>query len=126
MLDRLTSRVEFLANIAIVVVACLLATAVVRTYLLDEARTAPPIKVNPLAEGSRLSFLNIDWKSSERTLILAISTTCHFCSESAPFYKKLIAEKGNMRLIAVLPQSILQGQAYLHQLGLSIDEIKQG
>lgn len=122
MLERFTARIELAANIAIVVTACLLAATVLKTYVLEQ-EIAPANNVSPIVEGSRL--LNSNSKNSERTLILAISSTCHFCSESAPFYKKLIAEKGNARVIAVFPQSIQEGRAYLNQLGVPIDEVKQ-
>ncbi len=69
---------------------------------------------------------DIDWKKNGQTLLLALSTTCHFCSESAPFYQRLMKERGgNTQLIAVLPQSINDGRDYLNRLGVSVDDIKQ-
>ena len=124
MSDRLIKRIELVANVAIVVVACLLAAAVVRTYFLDKpVATAQPVS-SPAAQNKLLSA-GIDWSHEQRTLILALSTTCHFCSESAPFYRKLIAEKRYVRFIAVLPQSVGDGRDYLKGLGLVVDEVKQ-
>jgi thiol-disulfide isomerase/thioredoxin len=58
--------------------------------------------------------------------LLALSTTCHFCSESAPFYQQLAKERGsNTRIVAVLPQSVSDSKDYLNNLGIFVDEVKQ-
>lgn len=57
--------------------------------------------------------------------MLAVSSTCHFCSESAPFYKTLASNKGDTRIVAVLPQSIEEGKKYLEKLGVMVDDVKQ-
>ncbi len=72
-----------------------------------------------------VSSLNINWNQNRQTLILAISNNCHFCSESAPFYKKLAQNKGDTHLVAVLPQSVEEGRKYLERLGVSVDEVRQ-
>jgi len=136
-----TSRtVELVANIAIVVVALLFATAFVKNYVLSKhavdtnpiatpnGATSPPARESLISPGSKLSMSNIsDLKlaSSNRTLILALSNTCHFCTESAPFYKRVAQMRPNTRLIAVLPQSVRDGQRYLAKLGVSVDEVTQ-
>jgi thioredoxin-related protein len=136
MLHRLAQRIEFVANIAIILVACLLALAIGRAYFFSPQAQQPSQGQQIVATESRignetsrlsvdLSSVDIDWKTSAQTVVLAISTTCHFCTESAPFYKRLISNKGDVRVIAVLPQSAEEGHAYLNRLGVVVDEIKQ-
>jgi len=70
----------------------------------------------------------VDWSKNSQTLLLALSQNCHFCSESAPFYQRLAeerAQRGNTRLIAVLPQTVGEAQKYLSDLGISVDEVRQ-
>jgi len=70
----------------------------------------------------------VDWAKSERTLVLVLRKGCDFCSESAPFYQKLVqetVEQKSARLVAVLPDEISEDRAYLHELGVAIAEIKQ-
>jgi hypothetical protein len=68
----------------------------------------------------------IDWKGNGRTLVLAISTSCHFCTESAPFYRRLQAEVGkSVKLVAVLPQSATEAQQYLSGEGVQVTQVKQ-
>lgn len=125
MLMNVSKKIEFAANVAIIVVACLLATVLVKNYLVtrhtEQARKSQsePLK-NPTVSG-----LDIDWRQSKQTLLLAVSSTCHFCTESAPFYKQLARERGRTRLIALLPQPIDEGKRYLEGLGVTVDEIRQ-
>lgn len=125
MLMNVSKKIELAANVAIIVVACLLATVLVKNYLVtrhtEQARNSQsqPLK-NPTVSG-----LDIDWRQSKQTLLLAVSSTCHFCTESAPFYQQLARERGRTRLIALLPQPIDEGKRYLEGLGVTVDEIRQ-
>ena len=126
MLIGVSKKIEFAANIAIIVVACLLATVLVKSYLLARPADQPVtnLQSQPVSQPT-VSSLNINWNQNRQTLILAISSNCHFCSESAPFYKKLAQSKGDTRLVAVLPQPVEEGRKYLERLGVSVDEIRQ-
>lgn len=124
MFPRLLKSIELFANIAIIVVASLLATSLVKTYWI---RTPAPLTTPETSSPSatNLSALKVDWKQSSQTLVLAVSSTCHFCSESAPFYKTLASNKGDTRIVAVLPQSVEEGRKYLNKLGVAVDDIRQ-
>jgi hypothetical protein len=78
--------------------------------------------------GKAISLPGTDWKRSDRTLVFVLSTGCHFCTESASFYKELAqkrAKQGNTRLVAVLPQPVDAGRKYLSDLGIAVDDVKQ-
>lgn len=126
--------VELGANLAIIVVACLLAAVLVKNHLLNRpsAQVEKPLAElgerpnnNGLVNGTNLSALNVNWKDSNQTLVLALSTTCHFCTESAPFYKTINQSKGGTRIVAVLPQPVQLGKSYLKNLGVSVDEVRE-
>ena len=85
---NLGKKIELIANVAIIIVACLLATALVKIYL--SAKPAEPEVRKQLDSPPTASSLNINWGQHRQTLILAVSSTCQFCSESAPFYRKLV------------------------------------
>jgi thioredoxin-related protein len=123
-------RIELATNIAILVVAGLLCMVLVKNYLIPKSASTTDNVANSnqeqLKADAKLSITEIDWANNGQTLLLALSTTCHYCTESAPFYQRLIKERGsNTRIVAVLPQSISDSQDYLNRLGLSVDEIKQ-
>jgi hypothetical protein len=127
MLRNLARSIDFAANLAIIVVACLLGTVLIKNHLLiRQAEPAGKTQAQDhLTAGTKLSTFDIAWEKADQTLVLALSSSCHFCSESAPFYKRLILSKGSTQIVAVLPQPVEEGKGYLQRLGVSADEIRQ-
>ena len=96
MLTGISKKIELAANLAIIVVACLLAIVLVKNYFFakppqqaDKSESQRIQSESQPVNSPSVSSLDIDWKQNKQTLILAISSSCHFCTESAPFYKKL-------------------------------------
>ena len=126
MLIRVSKKIELIANVAIIVVACLLAGVLVKNYYLGKSiEETNNAQSDHNLNGKQLSSLNIDWRQNQQTLILAISTTCHFCSESGSFYQRLTRKATNTHLLAVLPQTVEEGKQYLSGLGVPIRDIRQ-
>lgn len=130
-MTNISKKVELVADIAIIIVAILLISVLIKNYLLPSNPRQSNSRIATVSQrqvetGGKINLADVDWQKNGQTLLLALSTTCHFCSESAPFYQKLMKERGgNTRLIAVLPQSINDGRDYLDRLGVSVDDIKQ-
>ena len=131
-------RVETTANICIIVVAVIGATLLAKNFRFSPPQTDVPAvadstkqkqnKVTGPAAGSTLSVPGIDWAESGETVVLALSNKCHFCSESAPFYKRLVRElsqRKDVRIVAVFPQEISEAKEYLSKLEVPIYEVKQ-
>ena len=133
MLINVSKKIELIANLAIIVVACLLGTVLIKNYLVtkrtEQASKSESQRVQSESQpvsSPTVSSLDIDWKQNKQTLILAISSSCHFCTESGPFYKQLANGRGRgTRFIALLPQPINESRSYLARLGVAVDEIKQ-
>jgi len=128
-MTNVTKKIEVAANVAIIVVALLLGVVLVRQYLLPgrTAQLQAALAKGP-EPGTKLSLPGVDWGRSRQTLVMVLSTNCHFCTESAPFYQKLAREKAgrdDVRLIAVLPQSVEESQKYLGEHGVSVGEVRQ-
>jgi hypothetical protein len=115
-------KIEIAANIAIVVVACVAVLVLVRNYRANSLRQPATISA-----GARFALKNANWMASPKNMVLAVSTTCHFCTESAPFYRQLVEEcrRDHVRTIAVLPQPVNEAEAYLKGEGVAVDEIRQ-
>jgi hypothetical protein len=78
--------------------------------------------------GRKLALEGTDWNKSQRTLVFALQTGCHFCSESGSFYQRLVQQRtsfGNIQLVAVLPQGPDASRRYLGKIGFAADEIRQ-
>lgn len=131
MTNRLTRAIEISANVAIIVVAVLLAVVLVKRHLLTSPQAepaAPRPRTVATAPGTKLPLAGVNWAENGRTLLLALSSRCHFCTESADFYKRLAearAGREDIRLVAVLPQDLGEGRAYMDKLGVKVDEVRQ-
>lgn len=117
-------KLETAANLATLAVAGLLGYVLLDRYVLHKTPTAPV----SIASGDKLALPDTDWARNGRTLVLVLQKGCHFCSESAPFYKKLVEQTeqpGKPHLIAVLPQNPKESADYLSSLGVPIGDVRQ-
>jgi hypothetical protein len=120
-------KIELVANIAVICIAVVVVVVFAKRQFYLEPQVQASGK-RPTVDVSKLPLLGIDWSKSEQTLLLSLSRDCHFCTESASFYQRLAKDRSanpNVRLIAVLPQSVDEGQKYLARLGVSVDEVRQ-
>ena len=128
-MNGLVKKIELTANIAITVTAILLSVILVRHYLITGANKGSNIEVTSPNElnlkSEKVNLSNIDWHKNGKTLILALSTTCHFCMESSPFYERLTMETKNTHFVAVFPQSVEEGKQYLYRHGIQLDDVRQ-
>jgi thioredoxin-related protein len=138
-------RIQMLANIAIILIAILLSVITIKQFTgsTDAADTsagprripataaepnpnpnAVAEKISPVGKSIQVEGLDLQNKKS---LVLYLSTKCRYCTESAPFYKRLIDENKSkgIKVVAILPQSVEESREYLEQNGVKIDEIKQ-
>jgi hypothetical protein len=124
-------RLETVANVATIVVAGLLSVVLIKTYLLPVPSPRMPIQLpatESAAIGTHLAgrLAGVNWKENGRTVVLALSTRCHFCTESAPFFRKLKKKAGkDIKIIGVLPQPVAESESYLKGEGLHVDQVKQ-
>jgi hypothetical protein len=121
-------RIEAVANIATIGLAALLSAVLIKVYLLPASQPRSPQALAETGVGTNLRgrLPGIDWGKNGRTLVLAISTQCHFCKESTPFYRKLQGQVGkNLKTVAVLPQSVAEAQEYLKGEGVHVDQVEQ-
>jgi redoxin len=131
----ISQQIEIASHIAIIIVAALISVVLVKTYLLPGSKSqidAPMAKNAPIVDnsgplGKKISLPDTNFETNGQTLVLALSTGCHFCTESAPFYKELIQKRAskNVRLLAVFPQPVDAGRGYLTNLGIAVDDVKQ-
>lgn|SRR5215471_2320420 len=125
-------KIETTANVAIILLALVVGAVLIKRQFHGSSSSlnATALTASPaLRAGARLSLRDVDWTKSRRTLLLALSKGCHFCTESAPFYRKLADEtsgRSDLRLIAVFPLGgPSDAKEYLNELGVSVAETKQ-
>ena len=121
-------KIELLANIAIIVVSLLLGAVLVQRFFLqpsDRTAAAPRQNIKP---GTKISLPDVDWSQRDSNLLIVLQKGCSFCTESAPFYQRLLrntASRTDLQLIAALPQDIAAGKQYLNEIQLPTVEVRQ-
>ncbi len=123
---KFSQKIEVAANVLIVVVAMLIVGVLIEKYFIAAPGQNQQARITPTV-GKLVNLPGEEFTAREKTIVLALQTTCQFCNESVPFYKRLIEEvKGkNINIIAVFPQSVEEGSAHLSQLGMVGMEVKQ-
>jgi hypothetical protein len=135
--EKISKIIELCANVGITLVTLLISYTLIRGYLFRPAptaekqpattRRAPSPGVTP-SPGAKITIPGVDFASSEQTLLFVLSSSCKFCKESAPFYQRIIQEAKsikNLRLVAMLPQDEKDGEKYLGDMGITIQEVKR-
>jgi len=129
-MKNLHNKIQIASNIAIIIVAMLLAGVLVNRYFFSASAPKPvPIESEIIKAGTKVSLADVDWSKSDKVLLLVLSTTCRYCTESTPFYQKLIERKAgrdDVRLIAVTPQSVEEARRYLSEHGVSVADANFG
>lgn len=120
------ASLETIANIVIVIAGIACAVGWTR-YLLVQ----PPLAASPppaYAVGDSLAGVSeVGQLRPARTLLLYVSSSCHFCSASMPFYRRLAAARqsarGETRLVVLSrdPDEVLTG--YLQDNSLTPDDV---
>jgi thioredoxin-related protein len=110
-----------IANIAVIVAVVALLVVILRGEF--GRRRAPAAPTQSLV-GKIVSLPGVQFPKDRSSLLLVVSTSCHFCKDSLPFYKKVTEElRGKLNVIAVLPQSQPEAQEFLRDAGVEADQI---
>lgn len=126
-MNKLTQKIELVANIFIIIVAVAIVGVLVQRYFLTpKPAVNQQVRIEPKI-GAKMEVADMNWSQQSKTLILALQTSCHFCNDSAPFYKRIIqsVQNKNIKLVAVLPTGVEESAAHLKELGLTNMDVKQ-
>ena len=114
------SKIEVVANVIVI----LLAVTIGSVFLKDRFASAPP-EPNEVKAGDKVANLDgWDWRGHDQTLVLVLRKGCHFCEDSAPFYRRLIGEQQrrgtNSPIVAIFPDSAEDVKGVLQSEGLTV------
>jgi thioredoxin-related protein len=74
--------------------------------------------------GKTIHLPGVSFPQQHDSLVLALSTSCHFCKESLPFYKDLSEKsQGRLDVIAVLPQTESEAQTYVQDAAVKTTQV---
>lgn len=122
-MSKISNKVELSVSICIIVFSVFTSEFLIHKYIFSAPN--PPEAIQSAEK--QLSVPDVKWSEQPKTLIIALQASCHFCNESAPFYKRLIesAKGKNVKLVAVLPADVGESRAHLDKLGLADLEVKE-
>lgn len=125
-MNKISQKVELVANIIIIIITVLLGTIVVQKYFFGFSEASIQNQTSEVSL-SKIKVPGVDFSKQPKTLILALQAGCRFCTESAPFYKRLIksSENKNIQIVAIFSSNIQESTRYLKELGISNLEIQQ-
>ncbi len=131
--NKLIRRVHLAASVASII-TCIVVTGFALLVVADLIRngsgpqTAPRADRRPPLTAESLASLDLDWKASDRTLLLALHKGCGYCRDSAPFYRRLaqtVAAGASAKLVAVLPHELGVSREYLSGADIPVAEVRQ-
>ena len=115
-----TKIIEIISNIVIIIVAVVVGIAFYSAYF---SKNKTPQIVRPTV-GTVMNVPGEDFSAAGNTLIIALQEGCHYCSESVPFYQRIIDGHANgVHLLALLPED--NRLQYIQDLHLNIGDIKR-
>ncbi|HSK73839.1 MAG TPA: hypothetical protein VK892_19230 [Pyrinomonadaceae bacterium] len=126
-MSKINQKMELAANILIVVVSLLIIGVIVQQYFFSSPAVSNQMPRQQPTVGKKVNLEKVNFSNYPKTVVLALQTTCGYCNESAPFYKRMLEEtKGkNIKFIAVFPTPVEDSTKHLERLGINGFEVKQ-
>ncbi len=114
--------------LVIAVIGVMSIGAVVELCFVADASRNFPIE-NPFSRSISKSVRlpRESWSTGHKTIVLALQTTCHFCNESAPFYRRLVemTRFTEFKIVAFFPEPVEESKTHLAELGIGDIEVRQ-
>lgn len=127
--SNIKARIEFGLNIVVAVAILVIAVVLVKRVFFPGQ--VPQQSLQQQAQqlvGTPINVPGADWAQNKKSLVFFLKKDCIYCDAVAPFYRQLTsdAQKLNVKLIAILPNSLQDGREYVRSLGLPIEDVRTG
>jgi hypothetical protein len=132
------SRIKKVSQLERVTHLCLIAVCILSVALLLESRFRRSAASAPSSDesrpaatllGRRLELPGVNWKLAKTNAILYLNTHCHFCIESAPFYRRLaeiqLARRRETALFVLSSEAPSEMRNFLSREGIAVAEVSQ-
>src|SRR5580700_4185553 len=83
------TRLETATHVFLIGVCCLAGGLLIEQRFFSGQDAAPTTNF----VGREVKLPGADWQSAPVSVLLQISSTCHFCNDSMPFYRQLMATR---------------------------------
>lgn len=122
-------RGETVANVAVVVMSIAVTFTLVDTFVVQRhfqrAATTPEYRVGENVAGA---FKDAGLAESNVTAVLIVNSQCHFCQDSAPFYRRLaqlknLGSAGMFRTVVISSDGVQAGRRYASAYQIAVDDV---
>jgi thioredoxin-related protein len=123
--EKLKSYLEITTNVAVLLVALVILGTLAWRYFTPK----PEIRLQSgLQKGAVFPELpSINYNISSKTLLIALSSKCDYCSEGLPFYKELARvqqeNSNSSRVIAIFSDTKDEVKQYVQGNGLDLETV---
>ncbi len=121
-------KLETLANLMIVITGAAVTTLFVSRVIAENRQAPSPAPVT-YRVGEKLAAAGapVDFSKAPQTLVVVLSSQCHFCTESVPLYHDLLKAREHAnprtRMVAIGLEDSSTLQRYLKEHDLTFDEV---
>lgn len=119
---RPMTKLETATHVFLIAVCCLAGGLLIEQRFFSDNDSATPGLV-----GREVRLPGADWQSAPVSVLLQISSTCHFCNDSMPFYRKLMATRqasaAKIPVIVASADAVPVMQHHLVEQQVSVDKV---
>jgi hypothetical protein len=119
-------RLDLLANTAVILASLSVVAFVAMRWNEQAARNRsarPAYDPGDLME----SLSGVDYGTADMTVVLYLSNTCRFCTDSMPFYRDLVQRRNAaslpVKFVITSQESVEVTRAYTRENSLEVDQI---
>lgn len=125
--EAVKSTLEVATNIAVLMVAVTVLTLIAFFFLSKPSPSSPKLSLG-LEKGKTFAQLsNMDYSKSDQTLLIALNSTCSYCQESLPLYRKIASNQARtdkaLHVVGLFPNKAEEVAKYIQQNQLVMDTV---
>lgn len=117
------TKLETATHVFLIAVCCLAGGLLIEQRFFSGADDGPA----PGLVGREVKLPGADWQAAPVSVLLQISSTCHFCNDSMPFYRQLMAARqsagAKVPVIVASADAVAVMQEHLAEQQVSVDRV---
>jgi len=119
------TRLETATHVFLIALCCLAGGILIKQQFFSPPDDNPAAM--PELVGRRVNLPGADWHAAPVSVLLQISSTCHFCTESMPFYRQLAAARAasaaKVPVIVASADAVAVMQKHLEEQQVTVDKV---
>ena len=119
------TKLETATHVFLIALCCLAGGLLIEQRFFSQPDAGAPAPASVVGREIRLP--GADWQSAPVSVLLQISSTCHFCNDSMPFYRQLMAARqaspAKVPVIVASADAVAVIEQHLADEKLSVDKV---